>query len=224
MSEKQRSYWELTGLVLTGFFHIVIEQISIYLNYSGPRLYGPDYIYNMMAVVAWVGYVTYRTKKDRTLWKQWGFRLDNIKPAALWSLGFAVIAGCLLGGYGYVIKGYRYPFLSLMVIFSLYPLWGLAQQFALQVFANRNLRTVGLYTGVRILFVACLFSISHFPNYPLMGLVFLLGLFATVLYDRYPNFWVLSVLHGFLGGMAYFFILGEDPAAPIIAALSRFFG
>jgi len=220
---NSRAKWEFIFLIITGALHICIKEISPYMQWDTESLYGPGFIGNMASVVLWAGYAVYRIKQNHGILKDWGFRLDNFKEAGVAVLSFGIPASLLLLGYGAGWKGYRYPLSSLALILCLYPLWGLAQQSALQIFANKNLRTLGLPLIYRIPLVACLFSLSHFRNYALMVLVFPLGLVGSWIYEKKPNLWVLAVLHGILGMLAYFFILGEDPGAPLLLALRRFF-
>ncbi len=222
-TSDSRAKWEFIFLILTGTLHILTKEISLFMHWDTESLYGPGFIGNMAFVILWVGYAIYRIKESPGILKEWGFRLDNFKQSGIVALMFGLPASFLLLGYGTGWKGYRYPFSSLALIFFLYPLWGLAQQSALQVFANRNLKIMGLPLVYRIPLVASLFSLSHFRNYALMILVFPLGVVGSWIYEKKPNLWVLAILHGILGMLAYFFILGEDPGSPLILVIRRFF-
>jgi len=152
--------------------------------------------------------------------RDWGFRLDNFKKASRACLFFGLPALFVLITYGIFYKGYHPLWRSVLVILLIYPVWGLIQQFALQVFVNKNLRELGMGLGIRVPIVALLFGLSHFPNYPLMVLVLILGLATTLIYEKTPNIPALAILHGFLGTLAYFLVLGLDPAAELFHALS----
>ena len=83
---------------------------------------------------------------------------------------------------------------------GLYPIWGLAQQFALQNFIARNL--VGMIPSSLglALVAAALFSASHYPRMELVVLTLVGGIFFTWIYRRHPNLWAvgiaLQVMHG----------------------------
>ena len=42
------------------------------------------------------------------------------------------------------------------------------------------------------------------------------GFFFTLIYRRHPNLWAVGILHGFLGALAYYLVLGEDPGGMVI--------
>jgi membrane protease YdiL (CAAX protease family) len=208
---RLRQTLELVFLVLTGVLHITVETFLKSPGESGASVTSPDFIYNILAIIAWCSYIAYRVIQDKRWLHDWGFRTDNFKPAILTGFMFGIPAALVLLIYGIAYRGYSFPITHILIILCIYPLWGLIQQFALQVFANRNLRDLNTPLILRLLLVACLFSFSHFPNYNLMALVFPLGFVTTILYDRYPNLWALGLLHGVLGAAAYFFVLGQDP-------------
>ncbi len=209
---------EILCLILTGVIHVGLKLLILSAN-SQTELFGIHFIGNIVFVLGWSEYVLYRVLRNKGILHDWGFRLDNFKQAAVRCLWFAIISVPVLFCYGYFLKGIRPSLLSFCIILLIYPIWGLLQQFALQVFANRNLRELGLSLAFRLPIVALMFGLSHFPNYALVLLVFILGFVTTWIYEKYPNFWALALLHGVLGTFAYFMVLGLDPAAEILKKL-----
>ena len=103
---------------------------------------------------------------------------------------------------------------------ALYPVWGVAQQFALQNLIAKNIagifsKPVGVAVGS-----ATLFAISHYPRLELVVLTFVSGIFFTLIYRKFQNLWAVGIAHGLLGSLAFYLVLNEDPGAVIL----RFFG
>ena len=220
MSKPTRHYWEISLLILTGSIHILIKYLPLNMRFGSDSLFGIDFIGNMIAVTLWSFYLIYRIVQSRTVLHDWGFRLDNLKPSGKICFLFGLPFSILLILYGTLYKGFHPPLQSILIILLIYPIWGLIQQFALQNFANKNLRELGISLAIRVPIVGLLFSLSHFPNYPLMLLVFPLGIVTTILFEKYPNIIALGLLHGILGTFAYFMVLGLDPAAELFKAVS----
>lgn len=88
--------------------------------------------------------------------------------------------------------------------------WGLIQQYVLQAFIFRRLRSAltndsatgtGSAPRLAILVTALLFALVHAPNGPLMALTFVSALLWTWVYSRAPNLWALALSHGLLSAM-----------------------
>lgn len=89
------------------------------------------------------------------------------------------------------------------------PLWGVVQQYVLQGFIYRRLRsllvddkTFGRVTEKQvrntILLTATIFAFVHLPNLALSLLTFAAALLWSWVYERAPNLWVLGFSHGLL--------------------------
>jgi membrane protease YdiL (CAAX protease family) len=63
---------------------------------------------------------------------------------------------------------------------------------------------------------ATLFALAHTPNGPLMALTFLAGLGMTWVFERRRNLWAIGIVHGILGALAYYLVLGHDPGAELL--------
>lgn len=226
MSLKQCSierpgYWELRLIILTGLLHITIE-----LAWGGARgpasiAGSPERIYNLVVAILWSMYVLWRVVTHPDLARAWGLRWDNmleaLKPSAL--VGLCALVPLLLYGH----EQGRWPLPSTFwMIVCFYPFYGIAQQFALQVLVTRNLRPFLGQRWMRACASACLFSAAHFPDFWLMGLVFPAGLVFTWIYEKHPNIWAVGIMHGMLGALAYYLVLGLDPGAEMLQALKRF--
>jgi membrane protease YdiL (CAAX protease family) len=54
-----------------------------------------------------------------------------------------------------------------------------------------------------------------------MVLTFVAGLVFTWIYERHNNLWAIGIVHGILGAVAYYVVLGHDPGAEIIGLLNH---
>jgi membrane protease YdiL (CAAX protease family) len=212
---------ELIALILTSAVHILLETLFIAKNQGQPAtiigLQLQD-LYNILAAAGWSVYVLWRIASTPGILRAWGLRKDTFWPAMKLVLLFAIPAVAFLLLWG-ALQGHLPLPVTFWITCFLYPVWGIAQQFALQVFITRNLGAVIRSPWMCALVAALLFSLAHFPNGWLMGLVFPVGYVFSLIYQRRPNVWALGIIHGPLGALAYFCVLGQDPGARILQAL-----
>lgn len=202
-------YPELAAIVVAGGLHVVVE---IVLSEAVAVLY------NMAASIGFLAYVAWRLARTENAYRFWGMRLDNFWRAVRAQLIFAAVASVCMVGFGLLVDSLRLP-TTFWLTLGLYPLWGIAQQFALQNLIARNLSAL-LRRPVVLAFVsAALFSGAHYPRLPLVGLTLIAGFFFTLIYRRYPNIWAVGIAHGCLGGLAFYIVLGEDPGADMLGLL-----
>jgi membrane protease YdiL (CAAX protease family) len=179
------------------------------------HLDGPQHVYNLAAAVGWGIYLPARAIRTPSVPAAWGFRRSGVGLCSALCLPVLAIGVCLLLACGMATGRLPLPrtFWSALV---LYPVWGLAQQFALQALITRNLRPILPVRWWRAAAAAGLFSLAHFPRFALMGLTFPLGIVLALIYERTRNLWPLGVTHGVLGSMAYYLVLGQDLGAELI--------
>jgi len=202
--------YEIVAIVLAGVLHVATE---VFVSAVAAR------IFNVAVVVGFVVYLVWRARTIPGTVRGWGMRRDNFVKALGLQARWAIPAAALVYAFGVRAGNTPLP-LTFWLTAALYPLWGVAQQFALQNLIGRNLsgwipRPIPL-----ALVSAMLFSAAHFPDLPLMALTSGAGFFFTLFFRREPNLWAVGILHGLLGGMAYYLVIGEDPAA----ALMSYFG
>lgn len=212
---EEPSYPELGFILLTGLLHAVVELVWNQGKGNTIWLLTPDQLYNFTAIGVWSVYILWRLATARGIARAWGFRKDNFAAALRPSLVFALCAGALLLAYGYFTGRTVVPG-TFWVALALYPLYGIAQQFALQVLVVKNLRVI-VTTGVgRAVVAGVVFSLAHFPVVPLMLLTAPAGFVFTRIFESRPNLWAVGLVHGLLGAMAYYIVLGLDPGAQIL--------
>jgi membrane protease YdiL (CAAX protease family) len=196
---RRRSTLELAAVVLTGALHLVFEEV---LHLKGPFI--------AVALAGWATYLALAVRRDRTVLAEWGLRFadlgrDSRGPGLVLAGGATALAvvGAVRG-----TLGFSWHMAPLLV---LYPIWGLAQQFMLQAMVVRNLRPRLSSPAAATLIAAALFGLVHWPDSFLMPATFTLALVLTPLYLRRRSLVPLGVVHGWLGVLAYYWLLGRDP-------------
>lgn len=199
-------YGELVAIVLAGLLHVVIE---IGFSRSTARLY------NVIVVVLFVGYLIWRCRRSQGAVRAWGMRWDNFWPALRAQLIFGAVGALALIAYGAANDSLALPN-TFWLTLGLYPIWGIAQQFALQNFVARNL--AGLFSSQLAIAATAsvLFAAAHVPRTELVILTGVAGVFMTWIYRRIPNLWAVGIVHGILGSLAVYIVLEEDPGADIL--------
>ncbi len=194
-------YFELTFILTLGALQPMMEMLfgtQIATYYNGTAI---------VVVLAYVLLLITRSPKD--VWHTWGFRLDTLRvsiaPYALFSLA-AVVTLYIYGWY----KGNTPLPIGFWYVLTMYPLWGLAQQFVLQNFVARNLITLIPSRTYRSLATASIFACAHIPSVELFALTFIAGFLFTYLHAKYQNLLTLAVAHGILGALVFHLVLGQD--------------
>lgn len=210
-SYAQRPFYpELVAILLVGLLHVVTE-----LCFSGQAAL----VYNLAASLLVVGYLVWRARRSPGALRAWGMRRDNFWPALRAQLAFGAVGALVLIGYAGPGAALALP-TSFWLTVGLYPLWGIAQQFALQSLLARNLAG-GLQRPLVLAAVAsALFAGSHYPRLELVLLTAAAGVFLTLIYRRHPNLWAVGCVHGILGSLAFYLVLDEDPGAVILRFLA----
>lgn len=134
---------------------------------------------------------------------QLGFSSRNFGQAVRLLIVPMLFVTALLLVIGYIGNSLNFGrrfWLSLLVL----PLWGLTQQYILQAFIYRRLKTIlgDERTPLAIVTAAGLFAFVHAPNLPLMLLTLIGGLVWTWVYERAPNLYVLGLSHALMSSIA----------------------
>lgn len=201
-SATKRRTLELIAVLLTclGKF--------IFMDWLDQRL-----IFVSVAVLAWVGYILISYRQDPARLKHWGFRTDNFKSVlrrVLPFVGLALLSFISVGA----VRGTISLSWHILPILITYPIWGTIQQFLLVGLVAGNLdETVGTRWPRWVIIAVCavLFSAVHYPNGWLMLGTLVLALYYGHVYLRERNLYVLGILHGWLGALFYYMVVGRDP-------------
>ncbi|MDD5522309.1 MAG: CPBP family intramembrane metalloprotease [Kiritimatiellae bacterium] len=206
---------ELLAVIVCGAGHVLIEVFSDGISSGTGSITRPQHYYNITAFVLWGIYLLWQLARVHGIAQEWGFRKEGFVRTIKACLIFALFAMIPLLIYSWRYSRFPLP-VTFWLVMALYPVWGLGQQFALQALITRNLRTFvpGLWS--RILTASVIFSVAHFPNYWLMVLTLIAGVAFSWIYEKYRNLWAIGIVHGFLGALAYYLVLGDDPGAEIL--------
>jgi hypothetical protein len=207
--EPQPCIPELLAAVAIGAAHVSIEMIA---SVEATR------VYNVAAGVAVTVYLIWRATTARGIFRIWGMRFDNFWHALRAQSIFGVPAAACLILLGLVNGTVPLP-PSFWLVFALYPLFGVAQQFVLQNLIARNLTRFVPHRVLLAFVSALLFGLSHLPRLSLSVLAFTGGIFLTIIYQRQQNLWAVGVVHGILAGLAFYIVLQQDPGTRIIQFL-----
>jgi hypothetical protein len=169
----------------------------------------------LAACALWGIYVCAAFKVDREVLTTWGIRADNLKPAIFWTLPFLLIPAGMMLLYR-VSQGWCGLPRSSVIVFVFYPLWGMAQQFLVQAMGSRNLRRLGMPAWATTAFVGLLFGLVHLPHWGFSALCAAAGVIWTALYLTTHNLIPLGFAHGWLGALAYYWILEVDPFREVL--------
>ncbi|MGZ8536887.1 MAG: CPBP family glutamic-type intramembrane protease [Flavisolibacter sp.] len=176
-----------------------------YLNWRFPFI--------VAAIVFWVAYIIYRSRKNPGVIKYWGFRTDNFKTVVKKVLPFGIAAIISFIGIG-LYQGTINITWHIIPILILYPIWGIIQQFLLIALTAGNMQDykgTRLHEGFIIFITALLFATIHYPFIWLIIGTFILAVLYGWIYLKERNIYVLGLFHGWLGGLFYYTVLDKDP-------------
>src|SRR5678815_903130 len=108
-----------------------------------------------------------------------------------------VVAVVVFGGISLTTNTFRWETLQWYKLITL-PAWGILQQFVLQGFVYRRIRSLVENPNHAIGLTAILFSLVHLPNFPLMILTLAAGLVWTWVYSKAPNIIAIGISHGLM--------------------------
>ena len=160
-----------------------------------------QYHHGYLLFVAYVGgvvVVVVNHLYHRDTFKRLGLRYDNFWRAARWYGGLTLALGAIISALGLWKGNVRLDRWS--DVYTYFP-WAIIQQYVLQNFLrlrSENLlgsamapSSAGRGSMGPVLLAVTLFAVYHLPNYPLIALTFIGGLFWCFLFVRIPNlFWV----------------------------------
>ena len=196
---RRHSTLELGAVVVTGALHLVFEEVLQHKT-----------LFIGIALAGWGTYLGLAVRRNRAVLTEWGLRFAELGRDSRWPGLIVLGGGAALAAAGAVrgTLGFSWHMAALL---ALYPVWGLAQQFMLQAMVARNLRSLLTSPVAVTLIAAALFGIVHWPDPFLMPATFTLALLFTPIYLKRPSLLPLGVAHGWLGVLAYYWLLGVDP-------------
>ena len=201
------SRWEIFAVLLTGLGNFVLA------DWLGLRL-----AFVVGACLFWIGFVAIRASADASVLAEWGFTTRNLGRSLTLLGPVAALALICFIAYG-MFTGSLFMHWHVALIFPLYSVWGLVQQFLIVALLAGNLRKLSrIQERWIVLLTAFLFAVAHAASIPLMGAAFFLAVVTTTVYFRTRNIWALGLFHGVFATGLYFFALGQDLWAEVVSA------
>jgi hypothetical protein len=197
-----RAKWtEIAAVIVTGAMKFVL------VDWLNLKLF-----YITSAILFWMAFILLKYRKNHAILKEWGFQRKHFKRSMLFMLPFAILTSLIIILYGIRVNA---TFLNWHIapILLFYPLWGVIQQFMMIGLIAANLGTIfshRLGQAWIILITSVMFALVHIPVYPVMILAFCMELLFTHAYFRWKNLWSLGLVHGWVAGLLYFFVLERD--------------
>jgi hypothetical protein len=200
---------DLALVLVTGIGHYVFRHL---LGLAAPFI--------ALVVAFWVPYVALRLRTPGQA-DAWGLRRANLAPALRETLAFMAVAGALMVAYGVLARGAGVPSAGFFALLALYPLFGLVQQLLVCAVGGTALEALTGRRAVAIAIGAAIFGVIHAPDLRLVALTTAAGAVWMTCFFRWRNLWPLGLAHGWLGAIAYFYVLGRDPWVELRASLER---
>lgn len=150
----------------------------------------------------------------------WGLRGDTLRASLRMNVVMIVVAGALMIAIGLAL-GRPAPSGGFYALLAVYPLYGALQQLVLCGVLHRAVLTLVRREGRAHAISAVLFGALHAPVPALAALTLVAGAVWLALFRRAPNIYAQGLSHGWLGAIAYHFLLGHDPWRELMASLGR---
>lgn len=168
--------------------------------------------YIVAACLFWIFFIYLRYKRNNLILKLWGFRKQRFFEAFTFLSWFAlaVIAGVIWYGINVNTAFLNWHVIPIIIF---YPAWGIIQQFLILALVAGNLyaiRSVRLNRLQIILLVSVVFSLVHYPSFPLMVFTFFMELLFGLAYFKWRNLWPLGLYHGWIASLVLYFVLGRE--------------
>lgn len=164
---------------------------------------------------AWLLYLAWRVRRDRSVLARWGLRREGLRPAAVAAaaLLLAGVAAIVIVG---AVRGTLLFDAHMLPLLALYPLWGWLQQLLMfGVFLTNLEQLAPRRRALAIAATILLFGLVHAPFWGLVAGTLALAAAITPLWLRWRNLWPLGLVHGWLGVLFYYLVLGRDVFAEV---------
>lgn len=193
-------WFALAGVLVSIVLHIILDAEKPFL----PFIVG--------CCLFWVGFIVWRVCQNPGVFREWGFRLDNLRRASHAAVGFFLLATFLLVVWGIYFGTLQFP-PHLVWLLLLYPLWGFIQQFLALGIVMRTLEAVPLFQGrpmALAIGTSLIFGLVHLNDWRVAFATMALEGGFVLLYFRERNLIPLAVIHGWLGAFFYLWVLQVD--------------
>lgn len=176
---------------------LLISIVPVVLLWT--KVFSPAAIFIVLSTVFITVFciVVWRINKNVWTWKEIGFRTDNITKQSLLHYVIATMSGaialCLAWTYTSNMIGFP---MQTVLLYSL--IGSMFQEFLYRSYLMRLGKELFIHQQVNFVVNVVLFTGMHFfydKNLITMMLIFCGGVLFTGLYQRYPNFYLISSAH-----------------------------
>lgn len=174
--------------------------------------------YMVGVCLLWLGYILFRLKTNREYLTIWGFKKEYFKQTIIYLAPLIFISIIVSVLYSYYHKSLSFSW-HFILVFFLYPFWGIIQQFMMLGIISQNLIAITeekMSSFLVIFFVSILFCLVHYPSFILMGFTFFLEIVFITVYLKWRNLWAIGIAHGWIATFILYFILGRDLWAELL--------
>ncbi|MFC2137640.1 type II CAAX prenyl endopeptidase Rce1 family protein [Bacteroidota bacterium] len=201
MKLDKKKWIELLAVAITGLLKFII------MDWLQMRAF-----YIVGVCIFWLIYLYVNYKNDHTLLKHWGFQKNNFKKSFFFILPIAIVTIILIVLYG-LLNNTVIINRNIILIFLLYPVFGLIQQFMMIGLIAGNLiaiEKIRFKNYQVVILTSLVFSLVHYPSFFLMIFTFFLELIFTSVYLKWRNLWSLGLYHGWIATFLLFYVLERD--------------
>lgn len=192
---------ELSAVTITGILKFVM------MDWLDMRAF-----YIAGACLFWFIYVYVHYNTDHKILNHWGFQKNNFKESFKSLLPVSIVFIIFIIIYG-LINSTALLNWHIVIIFLLYPVFGLLQQFMMIGLIAGNLieiENIRFKKFQVIIITSLIFSLVHYPSFSLMIFTFFLELIFTSVYLKWRNLWSLGLFHGWIATFLLFYVLERD--------------
>ncbi|MBN2521280.1 MAG: hypothetical protein JXB17_12280 [Bacteroidales bacterium] len=201
MKSDTKKWIELLAVIITGLLKFII------MDWLQMRAF-----YIVGVCLFWLIYIVVKYKSDRTLFKHWGFQKNNFRQSFVFLFPVAILSITVIVIYG-LLNNTVILNRNIILIFLLYPVFGLFQQFMMIGLIAGNLiaiEKIRFKNYQVVILTSIIFSLVHYPSYFLMVFTFFLELVFTSVYLKWRNLWSLGLYHGWIATFLLFYVLERD--------------
>lgn len=213
MKVRETNFWqkfEIAAVAVTGLLKFLL------MDWLELR-----FLYIAIAVLFWIfyGIISYRRNPERI--KHLGLNTSNFFKTAKWLFPVVVALSIAFLFYGNW-KGTNVLNMSIIPILLIYPIWGIVQQFIIVALIAGNLKSIlGPYFSKTLIVIitSVVFGVVHFPHNDLVIATTFMALVYTSLYLKGYNILVMGILHGWIGAVFFYTVMGRDAWAEVFGKL-----
>jgi len=194
-------HFEILAVIITAVFKFIL------MDWINLRAF-----YTFGVILFWLIYILYKVKTNPKSLHIWGFKKEHFKQTIIYLIPLILISIVISIIYGSYNSRLSFSW-HFILIFLLYPCWGIIQQFMMLSIISHNLVAISELKINRyfiIFLVSILFSLIHYPSYSLMIFTFFLEMVFITVYLKWRNLWAIGLAHGWIATFILYFILNRD--------------